>query len=91
MSRELTRNTPGNKEKRIKVAKLCKAFSFRWIEESKIITIHCLAPSCFKDCTVYSSNECFVLLFSKKLNKLQLFQLKLPLVAKSKIKLRENN
>ena len=31
MSRELTRNAPGNKEKRIKVAKLCKAFSFRLI------------------------------------------------------------
>ena len=44
MSRELTRNTPGNKEKRIKVAKLCKAFSFRLIEELKIVTSNCLVP-----------------------------------------------
>ncbi len=44
MSRELTRNTPGNKEKRIKVVKLCNAFSFRWIEELKIVTSNRQAP-----------------------------------------------
>ena len=72
MSRELTRNTPGNKEKRIKVVKLCNAFSFRWIEELKIVTSNRQTPpTCFKDCTVFSCLECSRLLFNKKPNSIQ--------------------